>query len=81
MKHNYHQINSEVSSKLDYEKPASPLSAEVFMDHIEENTHSHPLPQKFLYWYGYVDDFLACFSSMDGRIQTLLALLTQYTRR
>lgn len=44
---------------------------EIFMDHIKETIHKHPLPEKTIYWYRYVD-ILTCFIGMNRQFLTLI---------
>ena len=42
------------------------------MDNLENKIFKNTLSKKFLYWYRYVDDILACFIGTDRQLQTFL---------
>ena len=51
--------------------PLSPLLAEIFMNNIEKMIFKHPLTNKILYWYRYVDDILVCFIGTTRQLNVL----------
>jgi hypothetical protein len=72
---NYFQFNDKIySSKegLIMGNPLSPLLADIFMNDIEKSIHKHPLSNKFLYWYRYVDDIIACFTGTSRQLNTFV---------
>lgn len=60
--------------------PLSPLLAEIFMNDLENKIHPSSLDSKFLYWYRYVDDVLACFVGTDRQLQTFLNFINNLHR-
>lgn len=75
LEQNYFEFNGTIySSKegLIMGNPLSPLLAEIFMDSLENKISKHPLFSKFVYWYRYVDDILACFTGTDRQLQLFL---------
>lgn len=54
--------------------PLSPLLAEIFMDSLEDKISKH-IFKKFIYWYGYVDDVLACFTGTDRQLTQFLEFI------
>lgn len=75
---NYFEFNNEFyTSKegLIMGNPLSPLLAEIFMDNIESIISKHPLFKKFIYWYRYVDDVLACFIGTERQLDQFLEFI------
>uniref|UniRef100_A0A8D9DWV2 Reverse transcriptase domain-containing protein n=1 Tax=Cacopsylla melanoneura TaxID=428564 RepID=A0A8D9DWV2_9HEMI len=64
----------EIKSGLPIGSPISPLMADIFMDHIEENIFSSvdPLIASILHWYRYVDDIFAVVNGTWRQIDILL---------
>ncbi|KAK9886134.1 hypothetical protein WA026_014921 [Henosepilachna vigintioctopunctata] len=55
--------------------PLSPLCAEIFMDNLEHTIHDHPLSQRFLYWFRYVDDIICCFTGSKRQLHSFQNLI------
>lgn len=75
LEQNYFEFNDKLyTSKegLIMGNPLSPLLAEIFMDYIESIISKNPLFEKFIYWYRYVDDVLACFTGTERQLDNFL---------
>ncbi|KAK9879490.1 hypothetical protein WA026_006560 [Henosepilachna vigintioctopunctata] len=42
------------------------------MDNLEHTIHDHPLSQRFLYWFRYVDDIICCFTGSNRQLHSFL---------
>lgn len=69
---NYFEFNNTIYTNnkgLIMGNPLSPLLSEIFMNFIESKISEHSLFKKFIYWYRYVDDVLACFTGTDRQLK------------
>ncbi|MGH9701260.1 MAG: reverse transcriptase domain-containing protein, partial [Candidatus Acidiferrales bacterium] len=72
---NYFQFNNEYYQQKDglaMGSPLSPLLAEIFMSHFEENFLNTPHAQNICFWFRYVDDILVCFNGSAEDLQLTL---------
>lgn len=78
MNQNYFHFNEEIYSCKDgliMGNPLSPLLAEIFMDNLEKIIHKHPMSNKFIYWYRYVDDIIANFTGTTRQLDSFLTFI------
>ena len=74
---NYFQFNNVLyrqKSGLAMGSPLSPLLAEVFMNHFENNLFKskNPLLKNIFYWYRYVDDIICCWIGSNRQLNLFL---------
>ena len=57
--------------------PLSPLSAEIFMNDLENKIEQLPFFKYFKFWYRYVDDILACFIGTKRQLDSLVSSINK----